>query len=180
MGKLTGQGSSSKYSGRFVLKPIADLRPTIAAGPSQDFLPSPRGTAQDGAHTRCQLCPGAQPGQKICVYVCTGQRGPAFGLPSSYSTLFLAKRSLRPGQLLCTPAIPGLALPGTVPRWPPHRFLLSPFHPRALSMRLRDASAAMSQHCSASGGRLLGPSPTSLPSAACCWSRLLSPGTHTS
>lgn len=74
VGKLTGQGSSSKHSGRSVPKPIADLRPTIAAGPSQDFLPSPGGTAQDGAHTRYQLCPGAQPGQVcVCVHWAEGQ-----------------------------------------------------------------------------------------------------------
>lgn len=84
------------------------------------------------------------------VFVCTGQRG-SFRPALPYSTLFLAQCSLRPGQLLCTPAIPGLALPGTVPRWPPHWFLLSPFHPRALSMRLRDDSASVTQHCSAAG-----------------------------
>lgn len=41
--------------------------------------------------------------------MCALGRGAAFGLPSSSSTLLLAQCSLRPGQLLCTPVIPGLA-----------------------------------------------------------------------
>lgn len=95
VGKLTGQDRSlctlgglscqpSRPGLRTEASPEAHSRPKAYHScwpPSQDFLPSPGGTAQDEAHTRYRLCLGAQPGQ-VCVHVSTGQRGAAFGLPS--------------------------------------------------------------------------------------------------